>query len=384
MMNSPEELALRLTRQWQNPHWREQRLLSTKAWPLELAIGKPDAKQFANESAHVLQHIQSWREVSVGEVGWVQQKYRDAGEAVSIPRYWRLNKPSEWVQATGNAQVASDYSLLSRLVVKADPLFHPLLIRQLARIRFLSESELIQVTQAALKLEPGCAQGKPLRALSIAGGDSKFIERHRRLLTGMLDLRFDDEVSEMGLETFLGAVSEKDHWLLLVPLSLNLLPFEQLRIRASELMRTPLMAGRILVVENEQCSYQLPPVPDCIAVLGAGLNLSWMEAEWLADRQLAYWGDLDSWGLAMLGKARTHQRHVQPLMMEQQVFDQFETRSVIEPVQYQMVESLDLTEQEKQLFQYLLGRERGRLEQEFIPIEFVKNIIGEWARSNDT
>jgi hypothetical protein len=379
MMNSPEELALRLTRQWHNPHLREQRLLSTKAWPLEMAIGRPDAREFTNESDRVFQHIQNWRKVSVGEVEWIQQKYREAGEAVSIPRYWRINKPSEWVQATGNPQVESDYELLSRLVAQADPLFHPLLIRQLSRIRVLSESELIQVSQAALKLAPGCAQGKPLRAISIIGGDSKFIERNRRLLTGMLDLRFEDQVSEMGLEAFLGAVSEKDHWLLLAPLSPDLLPYKQLRIRATELMRRPLNAGRILIVENEQCLYQLPHVPDCIAVLGAGLNLSWMQAEWLIERQLAYWGDLDTWGLAMLGKARAHQRHVQPLMMEQRVFDLFEVSSVVEPVRYQMFEPLELTEQERQLFQYLLKRERGRLEQEFIPKTFVEETIGEWT-----
>ncbi len=75
---------------------------------------------------------------------------------------------------------------------------------------------------------------------------------------------------------FLGAVSERDHWLLLMPLQSGIMPFEQLRVRASELQHRPLPTGHILVVENEQCLYQLPSLPDCIAVLGTGLNLGWV------------------------------------------------------------------------------------------------------------
>ncbi len=378
-MNSPQELAARLLRQWHNPRWREQRLLSPKAWPLELAIGRPDAGQFANEPARVLHYIQGWRKIKIGEVEWSERKYRDAGEAVSLPSCWRLRKPSEWIRATGDARVESDYALLSRLIGNTDSLFHRLLIRQLPRIRTVPEFEILQAVRTAMRLEPGCAQGKPLRALSVADSDSKFFERHRRLLTHMLDLRFDGEVSEMGLETFLGAVSENDHWLLLVSLDPGLLPYEQLRIRASELARTPLPAGHILVVENEQCLHQLPQLPDCIAVLGAGLNLNWMQAEWLADRHLAYWGDLDTWGLAMLAKACVFQRHVKALMMDREVFERFEAKSVVEPVPYESGEPQGLTEQELSLFLDLSKRENGRLEQEFIPAEWVRRVVGEWV-----
>lgn len=378
-MNSPQELAVRLLRQWHNPRWREQRLLSPEAWPLELPIGRPDAGQFTKEPARVWQHIQSWRKVAIGEVEWVERKYREAGEAVSLPSRWRLHKPSEWIRAIGDAQVESDYALLSRLIGNTDALYHRLLIRQLPRIRTLSESEILQAVEAATRLEPGCAQGRPLRALSVADSDSKFFERHRRLLTHMLDLRFDGAVSETDLESFLGAVSEKDHWLLVVPLCPGLLPYEQLRIRASELARSPLPARHILIVENEQCLHQLPPLSDCIAVLGAGLNLNWLQTDWLAERHLAYWGDLDTWGMAMLAKARCFQPHIRALMMDRHVFERFESYSVVEPVTFRTGEPEGLTDTELLLFRYLLGREKGRLEQEFLPASWVTRAIEEWG-----
>ncbi len=383
-MHSPEILRQKLVRQWHNAHWREKRLLSEEAWPLELSIGRPDGVLLENNPAQLWQHVESWRQVKGGSVVWKAQRYRNASEAIELPHQWVIECPSDWVHACADLQVADDYELLSHLIAQTDPLFHTLLIRQLLQIRKLPEAEILQAVQVALQLQPGIAQGKPLRALSIAGTDSKFFERHRRLLIRLLDLRFAGEVGEQGLERFLGAVSEKDHWLLLAALQPGLLPFQQMRVRASELMQAPLPAQRILVVENEQCLHQLPPLADCIVILGAGLNLNWLQAEWLADRHLAYWGDLDSWGLAMLSKARTFLPHIQPLMMERTVFEQFEKCAVVEPVPYQGEELQALTKQELVLFDHLQQCEKGRLEQEFLSTEWVENAVQKWIRDIET
>ena len=158
----------------------------------------------------------------------------------------------------------------------------------------------------------------------------------------------------------------------------GVLPFEQLRVRTSELARTPLPTGKVLV-ENEQCTHQLPRVDDVVAILGAGLNVSWLETPWLRDRQVAYWGDLDTWGLAMLGKARSCQPDLSALMMDRSTFNQFESRAVPEPVPFNNDEPEGLTSTELQLFKYLMSRERGRLEQEFLPKELVTGVVSNWS-----
>ncbi len=377
-MKSPSELSSKLTHQWQNPRLRSQRLLTPQAWPIELPIGPISAEQFARHPEQIRKHLQAWRAITVGEIVWAERKYRDAEEPVAIPRTWRLHKPGDWIQACNDTSVANDYSLLSRLITQLDSQFHDLLIRQLPRLRNIPESEIMQSVRIALQLQPGIAQGKPLRALSM-GADSKFFERNRRLLTQLLDQRFGSEASAQGLETFLGAISERDHWLLLRPLQVGLLPFEQQRIRATELQRTALPASHILVVENEQCLHQLPPIDDCIAILGAGLNLGWMQAPWLTKRRLAYWGDLDSWGLAMLGQARKHQPHVQPLMMTRSIFDRYAASAVAEPVSFHDAQPAGLSASELQLFQHLLTCQKGRLEQEFLPVDRVAEVVRDWA-----
>jgi hypothetical protein len=51
----------------------------------------------------------------------------------------------------------------------------------------------------------GCATGQPLRMLSVDGNGTKFFERHSRLITRLLDQRYDHEISRIGLDVFLEA-----------------------------------------------------------------------------------------------------------------------------------------------------------------------------------
>ena len=76
-----------------------------------------------------------------------------------------------------------------------------------------------------------------------AGQRHQVFERHASLLTALLDERFDGEASRQGWWAFLGALPEDDHWLLIAPLAPGLLPFAQMRVRASELLTTPLPAA---------------------------------------------------------------------------------------------------------------------------------------------
>ncbi|WP_446940887.1 Wadjet anti-phage system protein JetD domain-containing protein [Pseudomonas aeruginosa] len=42
--------------------------------------------------------------------------------------------------------------------------------------------------------------------------------------------------------------------------------------------------------ENLQAGYGLPELPGTIAVFGGGANTAWLQAEWLKDRRIGYWG----------------------------------------------------------------------------------------------
>ena len=378
-MKSPEILAAKLARQWSDAAIREIRLLSPETWPVKLSIGRPDPELLHNDLAGVRDHLKRWRAVTVGEVTWVSSGYRATSDALEIPQYWQLNSPSQWVEACNDKSISNEYNRLGRIVNAIDPIFRPLIVRQRNQVMSRSPEEVIRAAEVAMLLSPGYAGGLPLRTLSIGGCDSKFFERNRSLLQQMLILRFGELAQNRTLEQFLGAQETGDHWLLVVPLDEGLLPFEQQRIRASELFNSVLPGTHVLIVENERCLYLLPNAPKTIAVLGSGLNLSWLKARWLQQRHVAYWGDIDTWGLLMLARARAACPTLQPLMMDMETFGQNAPASAVfepETAGDQIPEELNSSEQI--LYRYLLSLERGRLEQEFIPKTAIQNSILSW------
>jgi hypothetical protein len=378
-MKSPEELAARLARQWVKGELREARLLTREAWPIKLSIGRPTPELLAHDPAAVRAHLQRWRSVQTGKVSWVSSGYRTTSDALEIPRYWLLRSPSEWIEACNDKTVAREYRELARIVEAIDPIFHPLVIRQRSQVTARRPEEVIKAAEVTLQLTPGCAGGIPLRALSIAGCDSKFFERNRNLIQQMLRQRFGDEMKDCSLEQFLGAQEWGEHWLLVVPLDTGLLPFEQQRVRAFELAERPLPGSHVIVVENERCLHLLPQLPATIAILGSGLNLGWMGARWLQRRQVAYWGDIDTWGLLMLARARIECPLVHPLMMDRSTFDRVAPDAAVAEAESAGSRTPDrLTEEEQQLYKHLLSLDKGRLEQEFIPQSRVAHRLNAW------
>ncbi|QIL19774.1 DUF3322 domain-containing protein [Thermomonas sp. HDW16] len=378
-MKSPDELATILTRQWQSADKREDYLLNPQSWPMEIPIGRPSPTLFKHQTAKVREHIALWRAVTVGDVQWKDTVFRSAAGPVSLPLHWQLSSPDEWAQASGDAQVQMELQRLRYLLDRADPSFHTLLIRQRGLWRERNDEEVVQATALTLELEPGIAAGRPLRGLALAGIDSKFIERNRGLVTALLDIRFEGQASQLGLTSFLDAADEGDHWLLVVPLAAGQLPFAQQRVRARELMQTPLLAGHILLIENDRCLHLLPSLPDTIAVLGSGLDLAWLRADWLCQRHLGYWGDMDTWGLHMLARARGLQPHLQPLLMERALFDLHASAlAVPEPVRAGSEPPDGLSDHEKDFYRHLLGLSKGRLEQEFLPLDTVASVLFVW------
>ncbi|TWU64543.1 Wadjet anti-phage system protein JetD domain-containing protein [Crateriforma conspicua] len=381
-MKSPDDLRCILRKQWEDANHRQRRLLGHQdVWPIVLSIGSPSPALLTSQLHVVKQHIQAWRDVGVGEVVWEDKRYRATGEKVRVPVRWKIDKPSVWIDACGDSAVRGEYQSLAKLIEHSDPMFHSLLIRRRALWRDKPIDEVITAGKLAMQLGPGDADGRPLRLLSLEGIDTKFFERNGGLIRSLLDVRFDSEPSRLGLETFLGAPDESDNWLLVVDLDGGLLPFDRQRVRASELCGCRLPGHHLIVVENETCSHLLPAAADTLAILGAGFDLGWLTNKSLTEKRVAYWGDIDTWGLSFLAKARSLLPDIQALMMTPDVFEQHHHCAVNEPVLADAKLPQELQPAETSLYERLLTEPRGRLEQEFLPTDIVHQAVRSWIDS---
>lgn len=379
-MKPPHELAKRLAAQWRRHDLRLLRLTTPTAWPLRLPIGRPSPVQLETALDSVRDHVRDWNRVSIGTVMWDTVSYRGASTPIRVPIYWIISRPSEWIEACAEPAIREQYSRLSGLCDVTPKHFHRIWIAKPHLWQERDEAAVLAAARVAEQLEPDCAQGLPLRALAHAEIDTKFYEQNRSLLIALLDCRFDGAVADLGLEDFLGAAREDDHWVLLVDLDGRQLPFSRQRVRTTELAAIDQLPGtHLIVVENERSLHQLPELAGSLAVLGCGLDLAWLASSALRDKRIAYWGDTDTWGLHMLAQARGHAPHLHPILMDQKTFtDHAPGRAVREPQTAPTSLLSLLTETERSLFSHLASIEKGRLEQEFLPVSLAHDTLKAW------
>ena len=156
--------------------------------------------------------------------------------------------------------------------------------------------------------------------------------------------------------------------------------FSEMTVRTEELARSPIPARRIFAVENEITYLAFPDVPDSAVIFGSGYAAAALAPlSWLGDRELVYWGDLDTHGFAILNVLRAHFPAAVSMLMDRRTLFDHESQWVTEPSQ--SVGVLDhLTDAEQRLYADLVDHTFGsavRLEQERIRFSALERALAE-------
>ncbi|WKN41778.1 Wadjet anti-phage system protein JetD domain-containing protein [Tunicatimonas pelagia] len=145
---------------------------------------------------------------------------------------------------------------------------------------------------------------------------------------------------------------------------------DDMAIRHTTLANHPFGGTKVIITENKMNFLTLPPLPQTIALWGGGFQVHLLRtARWLRNRQLYYWGDLDTHGLSILSQLRQQFGHAESLMMDRTTFDQFYTDDQAPPIPQVNIDNLH--DDERALF-YYLKKGNLRLEQEKIPQWYVQ------------
>ena len=374
-------------REWSNNANLRDLLSGARPFPRRVSLKAPTDAQALAEPTHFQRFVDSWKQwPHTGQLRWQTKQYRRMGEQ-QVPVALQIDSMPELIRVLGPQAEARSRRWEQRMrpLLSLDARLSPVLLRHLNEIEKMTPDDAALLARLLPQLQQGMGQGGYLRALPLIGVDTKFVESWQTLIADLLDCLRSGAVTEQGgLLNWLQCRANPGGWLLVRPLCrqsrerLAGLPIVQLDTRT--LQHHPLPAGRILIVENKQSGYALPELDDTIAVFGGGRNTAWMEAAWLAEKQIGYWGDIDSWGLTILSEARERQPHLQALMMDEPTLLRYRARMVDEPTPLDPLPD-NLTAAEQQLFCRLRGGfyGRSRLEQERLSPDFVRERLGEWC-----
>jgi len=394
---------------WNNTKALKSLLTGNTEFPIQISLKPPKGNAALNNISHFQDFVDSWKsfceqaeyESIQVNVHWETVIFRSISEQ-QVPTYLTIPDISSLSRMLGDAEEQQLRDWQSRILYIFDSLSIELAKRPVHPIRSTYERELFSTLIANLEilsgfskldlellvklipqLHKGMGRGSYLRALPVIFVDTKFIEKNLKLIESVTAAILDCSAKEMGLLSWLDCRDKPKDWLLVKPLcksaadALGGLPL--LRMSSETLLQFELPAKNILVIENEQSCLSLDNIPDTIAVSGGGKNVSWMRADWLANKKVAYWGDVDSEGLSILSDVRSKLSTVVPLMMDSETVEAYRNRMVDEPESVAR-EPVALTGCELMLFRMLRNGDYGstRLEQERLPVDYVHRKLMLW------
>ncbi len=220
-----------------------------------------------------------------------------------------------------------------------------------------------------------------LRMLNIPGVDTKFIENYQNILCDLLDVLLPSEAIDHKESLFAARYFLKQEQPLIRFRWLdNQSPFlfRDLTVTLSELAKFEIPCETVFITENKTNGLCFPNFPKAIVIFGLGFGVSLLrKVSWLANKNIYYWGDIDTHGFAMLSQLRSFLPHTKNLFMNREILMQFKDYWVKESGPHHLpLKNLD--DQEQDLYQALchnLYGENIRLEQERIDYQVVLETI---------
>jgi hypothetical protein len=228
-----------------------------------------------------------------------------------------------------------------------------------------------------------------LRQIDLPGVHSKFIEGHRGVLGELFDLVLPPEeidATAIGSSGFCRRYGFQDKPLrvrfrILDP-TLALLPTksdQDITVTQATFARLELPVTKVFITENEINFLAFPDVPEAMVIFGAGYGFENLASvEWLRDRFIHYWGDINTHGFAILNQLRKFFPHVVSLLMDRETLMEHQALWGVEPSP-ETGALTRLTAEESVLYDQLRRDELGsriRLEQERIGFEWLVGALG--------
>ncbi|MGR8940957.1 MAG: DUF3322 domain-containing protein [Gammaproteobacteria bacterium] len=387
---SPAEVVAEIKRrEWDHSQNLRGRLCGERPFPLRMLLKAPSEDQALADLEQFRNFVAGWKAwPEPRQLEWQRRKFQRLGEH-DVPIALQIGSMPELIALLGPSAEARSRRWQERMqpLLALDKGLSRPLLKHLGLIEAMPVDNALRLAAVLPQLRPGFGQGAFLRALPLIDVDTKFVEEHAALLADLLDCLHQDAVTAAGgLLAWLDCRDNPGGWLQVRPLCRRsrerLAGLPLLQLDTQSLLEYPLPATRILVVENKQSGYALPELDDTIAVFGGGRHTAWMGADWLSTKQIGYWGDIDTWGLAILSDVRRRQPGVQALMMDEATVLQHRTRMVDESETCKSLPE-QLTAYEKKLFDRLQNRFYGknRLEQERLAPDYVLQHLHAWHQT---
>lgn len=356
-------------------------------FPRRLALKGPDSRELSERFSEVRAWIAELSSAAGAyRIEWRSLNHRIVGTN-EIPAAVWVDTLEDALGLLGKRRTADRFVALCKLTQDKQPELIPWLIKRPLRAVELAEDwpRLLDIV-AWLRKRPRPAIY--LRQIDLPGVHTKLIEGHRGVLAELLDLVLPEDsidTTHTGVSGFCRRYGflekpSRVRFRVLDP-DVRLLPVkadQDIAVTQAAFDSLALPVSKVFITENEINFLAFPKVPDAMVIFGAGYGFdSLASAPWLYEKEIFYWGDIDTHGFAILNQLRGILPHTvsflmdQPTLLAHRALWGTETRPGPGPL-------TRLTDEETALYDRLRQNhwgDRVRLEQERIGFDFLGGVL---------
>lgn len=380
--STPADIVAAVQRLWDSGAILSARLEGEVFFPHEIKLRQPTVTAMGEQFELVRSWIGALCAASHPERGhgymlvWRDINHRQLGRN-SIPVAALVESEAEALRMIGRGADALRFDQLAATMLEAFPVLRAWVMENpLKLIEHADGWDRIIAVLRWFAAHP--RPGIYLRQLDTEGVDTKFIEARRSLFAELLDRVLPAEYIDstaVGLRQF-----ESRYGLLCKPTQIRCRLLDEnhyisglsdLTVPVAQFAAMRRSVERVFVTENEINALAFPQVSSSMVVFGGGYGIERLaQVDWLRDREVVYWGDIDTHGFAILDRLRASMPHVRSLLMDESTLHAHRDLWGSEDSDKRFVGELSrLTEAEQSLFGQLRDNvvgERIRLEQERI------------------
>jgi hypothetical protein len=342
-------------------------------WPLTISLSVPGERKAMQD----WQAFQAWRDAwrrwsGAGEVIWGERRWPALGRQ-AVPECWQLVDAAAVADALSETERWQRTEQRFAAAIGMWPALAPYLRARRDWLGDCADVEWRRLCDMLAWLDAHPESGLFVRQLPVTGIDSKWLEAHAGRLTDWLRLTRPEQ-AQAGFWALSGLRPEPDRLrlrLLDPALRARIGGLEDIQAPLDELAHLDMPAPRVIIVENKQTGLAFGDLPGSVLILARGYAIDRLHTlPWVrAAEHVDYWGDIDTHGLAILGRLRGHLPQVRSRLMDEATLRAHKPLWVTEPKPHNADRIDHLTDTEQALYADLKRDRFGvrvRLEQERI------------------
>ncbi len=326
--STPDDIVAAVKKLWENGALLAARLEGRSLFPCELRLRQPGVADMGEQFDAVRSWIAALSEASRDRKGygyelvWRDINHRQLGRN-RLPAAALIPTDADALRMLGRGSDARRFDQLAGATLAAFPSLRPW-IHGHALVLIEQGDAWTQVLAVLAWFVRHPRPGIYVRQLDIAGVDSKFIEARKGLFAELLDHVLPAQAilaSAVGPRQF-----EARYGLLSKPPTIRFRLLDpghfidglsDLTVPVAQFASLQSRVERVFVTENDVNALAFPDVHASMVVFGGGYGIDRLaQVNWLRERELLYWGDIDTHGFAILDRLRANLPHARSVLMD--------------------------------------------------------------------